>query len=95
MNLRVQKIEDKVLELEEKKRKLEVKLVQEKAKLREQQRKARTRQLIEIGSLAEQAGILDVDKSALLAGFFQLAELCRDEPTFKALKQQGETIFKK
>ncbi len=95
MSQPIDQAESKILRLKEKKRKVDVQIAREEAKLKERRRKERTRRLIEVGGLAERAGILDLDSSALLAGFIQLAELCRDEPTFRALKQQGEAILTK
>ena len=91
-NQKILKSQNKVLQLEQKRRKLEASLIREKAKLKEQQRKIRTRTLIEIGGLAERAGLLGIDSDVLLAGFIQLAELCSDEPTFKALKAHGKAM---
>lgn len=94
MSQPIDKTESKILRLKEKKRKMDVQIAREEAKLKERRRKERTRRLIEVGGLAERAGILDSDSSALLAGLIQLAELCSDEPTFTALKQQGEAILR-
>ena len=59
----------------------------------EQNRKARTRQLIQVGGLAEIAGILQTDPGALLGGFLVIADVLKDEATFKAYKQHGDTVL--
>lgn len=91
-NQKILKAQNKVLQLEQKRKKLEASLMREKGKLKEQQRKMRTRTLIEIGGLAERAGLLGIDSDVLFAGFLQLAELCNDEPTLKALKAHGKEM---
>lgn len=95
MNQRIEKTEQKVLSLEEKRRKLEIQISREKQKLKEQKRKARTKKLIEIGGLAEIAGISEVDKHALLGAMIQIKELLDDRNTFDMYRKKGEELLKK
>ena len=65
-----------------------------KGKAWEQERKARTHQLIQVGGLAEIAGILEIAPGALLGGFLVIADVLKDEATFNAYKQHGDTVLK-
>ena len=95
MNERIQKTEKKVKQIQDKIRKLDLQLAREKSKLKEQTRKARTKRLIEIGGLAEIAGISNVDSGALLGAMFNMKDLLNDEHTFQMLKQKGQELLKK
>jgi len=54
-------------------------------------RKARNRALIQTGVLVEIAGLLEVDRGALLGGFLALAKtLERDPEKFQQWKQAGD-----
>lgn len=57
-------------------------------------RKVRTRALIQIGGLAEIAGLVDYDAGALLGFFLQGKEMLEDEVTYQNLKRFGDGVLK-
>jgi hypothetical protein len=59
----------------------------------EKKRKARTHQLIQVGGLADIAGLIDTDPGALLGGLLLIADALRDEPTFRAYKRHGDAML--
>ena len=87
------RIRDKLETLERKQREINNKLAKEKARLKAQERKQRTRTLIEIGGLAEIAGISLLDRGAVLGAMLEVAHLLRDEPTFEMLKTKGDSTL--
>ncbi|MEM9272600.1 MAG: conjugal transfer protein TraD [Cyanobacteria bacterium P01_F01_bin.143] len=93
MDNEAEKIRQKLHSLEQKRRQLSDRLAREKARLKERERKQRTRTLIEIGGLAEIAGLTEVDKGALLGGMLEVAHLLQDKTTFEMLKAKGSSLL--
>lgn len=62
-------------------------------KINAQERRQRTRELIELGGLAEIAGFRGFDKGALLGVLLQGREMLKDEATYKNLKQLGDSTL--
>ncbi|MEM7063937.1 MAG: conjugal transfer protein TraD [Cyanobacteria bacterium P01_B01_bin.77] len=58
--------------------------------LKKQERKKRTRELIQLGGLADIAGFRGMDTGAVLGAFLQGIELLKDEATYKNLKHLGD-----
>ena len=57
-------------------------------------RKARTRELIQIGGLAEIAGLVKCEPGALLGFFLQAKVMLEDEETYQNLKIFGDSVLK-
>ena len=85
---------ERVKKLEEQIAKKRAALVREKGRLSEKERKARTRKLIEIGGLAEIAGLLESDPGFLLGAFLNVAEISVDSERWKSLKTKGDGPLK-
>jgi len=66
---------------------------QEQAKLREMQRKQRTRRLIDIGGLAEKAGIDGLSTAALYDRFLRIAEEAADPKAVVLWERSGGRHF--
>lgn len=88
------KIQSRLQELEARKRKVENELKFQKRKLKEQARKARTRRLIEVGGLADIAGLIETDPAALLGAMLQVSQILQDELTFKMMKSKGDEVLR-
>ena len=85
---------ERIKRLEEQIAKKRAALVREKGRLSEKERKARTRKLIEIGGLAEIAGLLEFDPGFLLGSFLNIAEVSSDSERWKSLKTKGDGLLK-
>ena len=83
---RFEKIEQ---QLEEKRQ--EMRVVQQK--LKKHERKQRTRELIQLGGLADIAGFRGMDTGAVLGAFLQAMDLLKDEATYKNLKHLGDSTL--
>ena len=57
-------------------------------------RKKRTYELIQVGGLAEIAGLLECEPGALLGFFLQAKVMLEDEVTYKHLKIIGDKVLK-
>ena len=57
-------------------------------------RKARTRELIQVGGLAEIAGLMECAPGALLGFFLQAKVMLEDEVTYQQLKIIGDKVLK-
>ena len=76
-------------QIEEKQQKLKV----AQQKLKKQERKQRTRELIQLGGLADIAGFRGMDTGAVLGAFLQAIDLLQDEATYKNLKHLGDSTL--
>ena len=76
-------------QIEEKQQKLRV----AQQKLKKQERKQRTRELIQLGGLADIAGFRGMDTGAVLGAFLQAMDLLKDEATYKNLKHLGDNTL--
>lgn len=85
---RIKKLEEQI-----KKKQLALQLAQ--GRIKERERKQRTRRLIEIGGLAEIAGIGDVDKGALLGAFLQAADSLKNSLAYSTMKAEGDKVLSK
>jgi hypothetical protein len=81
----------KKLEEEIKKKQLALQLAQ--GRIRERERKQRTRRLIEIGGLADIAGVADTDKGALLGALLEVSKMLEDKLTYSKMKTDGDRIL--
>jgi hypothetical protein len=82
---------ERIRKLEEEIKRKQAALLQAQARIKEKERKARTRRLIEVGGLAEVAGIVEADSALLLGGFLRLAETLKDDATRARMKAEGDT----
>ena len=57
-------------------------------------RKARTRELIQVGGLADIAGLMESEPGALLGFFLQAKVMLEDEVTYQQLKIIGDKVVK-
>lgn len=87
--------------LREKARKSEEKIAEEKRKIRElerkikaAERKQRTRELIQIGGIAEIAGLRYLDKGVLLGLLLQGKQMLEDQETYRNLKRLGDRALR-
>ncbi|MEO2054545.1 MAG: conjugal transfer protein TraD [Nitrospira sp.] len=80
--------------LQEKKQKLEARISLIKARERRLERKRRTRNLIQIGGLAEIAGLQDVDKGVLLGALLEIAKISKNKVIVKKWKAEGDRLLK-
>ena len=69
-------------------------LVREKGKLLGKERRARVKRLINIGSLAEAAGILDADAGFLMGVLLKASEVSVESLEWRTLKNKGDTMLK-
>jgi len=82
---------ERIKKLEEEIKRKQAALLQAQSRIKEKERKARTRRLIEVGGLAEIAGIINLDSGTLLGGFITLAETIKDEAKRTRMKAEGDT----
>jgi hypothetical protein len=85
---------ERIKRLEEQIAKKRAALVREKGRLSEKERKTRTRKLIEMGGLAEIAGLLESDPGFILGALLNLAEVSSDSERWKSLKTKGDGLLK-
>lgn len=85
---------ERIKKLEEQIAKKRAELVRVKGRLSEKERKARTRKLIQIGGLAEIAGLLESDEGFLLGALLNAAEISPDSERWKSLKGKGDSLLK-
>lgn len=83
---RIKKLEEDI-----KKKQLALQLAQ--GRIKERERKQRTRRLIEIGGLADIAGIADLDKGALLGAFLSVSKMIEDKLAYSKMKTEGDKIL--
>jgi len=83
---RIKKLEDQI-----KKKQLALQLAQ--GRIKERERKLRVRRLIEIGGLADIAGISDSDKGALLGAFIEASRTLSDPLAYSKLKAEGDSLL--
>lgn len=84
----------KIRRLEEQIAKKKAALIREKGRLSEKERKARTRNLIQIGGLAEIAELAESDHGFLLGYLMQAKDISPDSGDWKRLKAKGDSILK-
>jgi len=84
----------KVKKLEEQIKKKQLALQLAQGRIRERERKQRTRRLIEIGGLADLAGISELDRGALLGGFIEVSKLLSDGLTYSKMKAEGDSVLR-
>lgn len=82
---------ERIKKLEEEIKRKQVALVQAQSRIKEKERKARMRRIIEVGGLAEIAGIINLDSGTLLGGFITLAETIKDEAKRVRMKAEGDS----
>ncbi len=81
----------KKLEEEIKKKRLALQLAQ--GRIKERERKQRTRRLIEIGGLADIAGVADLDKGALLGALLEVSKMLEDKLAYSKMKAHGDKLL--
>lgn len=85
---------DKVRKLEELIAKKKAELIREKGRLSEKARKDRTRKLIQIGGLAEIAGLTESDPGFLLGYLMKATQIETNSGEWKILKAKGDSVLK-
>ena len=85
---------ERIKKLEEEIAKKKALLVRERGKLSEKERKARTRQLIQIGGLAEIAGLSDSDAGFLLGYLLNASDIAPQSERWKTFKAKGDALLK-
>lgn len=68
-------------------------LAEQEAKLKVAERKARTRRLIEVGSLVDKAGLLDLDSNALYGALLSLRDGAADKKQVENWEALGGRTF--
>ena len=86
--------QEKIKKLEELIAKKKALLVREKGRLSEKERKARTRRLIQIGGLAEIAGLVEADSGFILGYLMRAKEIEESSAEWQGLKSKGDAILK-
>ena len=89
----LKKSQEKIKKLEEAIAKKKAALNREKVRLSQKARKERTRRLIEIGGLAEIAGLTNADKGAILGGLMEINKMFQSKATYENFKNVGDTIL--
>lgn len=84
---------EKIKKLEEQIAKKKAALIREKGRLSEKERKARTRKLIQIGGLAELAGLADAEPGFLLGYLMEAAKVSPDSAEWRRLKAKGDSVL--
>ncbi len=79
--------------LKEKKQKIEARIDLLKARERKLQRKRRTRNLIQIGGLAEIAGLQAFDKGVLLGALLEIAKISKNKVIVQQWKTEGDRLL--
>jgi len=69
------------------------KLAEQEAKLKADERKQRTRRLVEAGTLAEKAGLLDLDEAALYGALLSLAASAGDKTKIAEWAKAGKAAL--
>ena len=85
---------ERIKKLEEQIAKKRAELIREKGRLSENERRARTRKMIQVGGLADIAGLLEADPGFLLGALFNASELSPDSERWRAFKLKGDTLLK-
>ena len=85
---------DKISKLEQQIAKKKAELIREKGKLSEKARKERTRKLIQIGGLAEVAGLSEADAGFILGVFLKAKDIDQESGEYRSLKAKGEVVLK-
>lgn len=87
--------EEKLEQLIDKKAKIERRINEEKSRLSQANRKKRTQKLIQIGGLAEIAGLGNLDKGVMLGALLEIAARIKRNPDqAHAWKQVGDFTLK-
>lgn len=74
---------------------LKKKIRELKAKISKKERKKRTRQLIQIGGLAEIAELTNTDRGIILGGLLEISETIKSNPEKAAAwKNKGDKVLK-
>jgi len=84
---------ENIKKLEEQLAKKKAALIVAKGRIKEREKKTKTRLLIEIGRLADIAGISELDKSAILGGFLYLSEIVKNDVTHTKFKAEGDKVL--
>jgi hypothetical protein len=87
--------QEKIKKLEDEIAKKKAALLRVKGQISEKDRKAKTRRLIEIGSLAETAEVLEADSGFLLGLLLEGKDISPGSPRWKELKGNGDPLLKK
>lgn len=85
---------EKIKKLEETIAKKKALLIREKGRLSQKERKARVRKLIEIGGLADIAGLLETDPGFILGALLQAKDISPTSSRFQELKDKGSSLLK-
>ena len=83
-----------IKKLEEQIAKKQALLVRVKGSLSVKERKARVRRLIEIGSLAEIAGLTDSPPGFLLGCLLEAKDISQESAKWRGLRTKGDAILK-
>lgn len=89
-----EKIQEQLKRYDQQIEKVKAKKREIQRKEREKKRKSRTRKLIQIGGLAEIAGLQDFDTGVLLGMLLNGKELLEDEPTYNNFKKLGDSTLR-
>ena len=85
---------DKISKLEQQIAKKKAELIREKGKLSQKARKERTRKLIQIGGLAEVAGLSDADAGFILGHMLRAKDIDEGSGEYRSLKAKGDALLK-
>jgi hypothetical protein len=86
--------QDKIRKLEEAIAKKKALLVRVKGNISQKERKARTRKLIEIGGLADIAGLTDSHHGFLLGVLLKARDISPTSDKYQELKDKGDSVLK-
>jgi hypothetical protein len=85
---------ERIKKLEEQIAKKRAELIRQKGRLSEKDRRARTRKLIQVGGLADIAGLLEADHGFLLGVLLNASEISLDSERWKTTKLKGDILLK-
>ena len=85
---------DKIAKLEQQIAKKKAELIREKGKLSQKARKDRTRKLIQIGGLADVAGLSDSEPGFILGVLLRAKDIASDSGEYRMLRAKGDALLK-
>jgi hypothetical protein len=84
---------EKIKKLEETIAKKKALLIREKGRISEKERRAKVRKLVELGGLADMAGLIDSDRGFLLGVLLEVRDISPTSDKYQELKDKGDSVL--